>query len=89
MLELFPQGLPADPQDPGRLSPIAFRELKHGDDVLPLRLFPHLPERSVLDHRRERVQNVSRSSHLGSPRRILAFHVAQCLTAAARHRARM
>jgi hypothetical protein len=55
MLELFPQGLPADPQDPGRLNPIALGEPEHGDDVLSLCLFAHFAERLALDRRRDRV----------------------------------
>jgi len=55
MLEFFPQGLPADPQDPGRLNPFALGEPEHGDDVLSLCLFAHFPERLALDRRRDRV----------------------------------
>jgi len=83
MLEFFPQGLPADPQDPGRLNPIALGEPEHGDDVLSLCLFAHFFKPLLLDRGRQRVQGVRCSSHLGSPRRVLMRRTADCLATAA------
>ena len=68
MLQFFPQGLPADPQDSRRLGAIALRKVKHGDDVLPLRLFPHLAERPVLDPEKRIFQLAHDLSHLGRHR---------------------
>ncbi len=48
---------------------IALREMKHGDDVLPLCLFPHLAKGLVLHLGRELVQDLRCSSHVDTPRR--------------------
>lgn len=45
VLHLFPQGLPADAQEPGRPGPIALRELEDGQDVVALGFFPNFFER--------------------------------------------
>jgi len=66
MLELFPKSLPADPQDPGCLDPIALCEPHDRDDMLPLCLFPHLPERLVLHLDTTRFHNKTSCSRHGS-----------------------
>ncbi len=48
LLELLPQGLPADSQDPSRLNPIALCEPEHRNDVRSLCLLSHLSERLAL-----------------------------------------
>ena len=45
MFQLLPEGLPADAENPRCPDAIAVRLLEHREDVLPLGLLPHLPER--------------------------------------------